>query len=133
MVTLYRLMRETYFEDYYGQIERFTFKSVIIPLTLEEIRDLKSLFMSDAGLSSLESVESKIDEGIASVRRKAGRHCKAFVRLSSRPVLPDGKIWIPSFPWIAPGWRVRGTLHPQPGSIQRLGRDQILQRSVAEP
>ena len=33
---------------------------------------------------------------------------------------------IPSFPWIAPGWRARGR-NP------RKGRDQILQRSVAEP
>ena len=34
--------------------------------------------------------------------------------------------WIPSFPWIAPGWRAWGR-NP------RKGRDQILQRSVAEP
>ena len=33
---------------------------------------------------------------------------------------------IPSFPWIAPWWRVWGR-NP------RKGRDQILQRSVAEP
>ena len=33
---------------------------------------------------------------------------------------------IPSFPWIAPGWRVWGR-NP------RKGRDQILQCSVAEP
>ena len=33
---------------------------------------------------------------------------------------------IPSFPWIAPGWRAWGC-NP------RKGRDQILQRSVAEP
>ena len=33
---------------------------------------------------------------------------------------------IPSFPWIVPGWRAWGR-HP------RKGRDQILQRSVAEP
>ena len=33
---------------------------------------------------------------------------------------------IPSLPWIAPGWRVWGR-NP------RKGRDQILQRSVAEP
>ena len=44
---------------------------------------------------------------------------------------PDAKVarWqnlIPSFPWIAPGWRVWGR-NP------RKGRDQILQRSVAEP
>ena len=33
-----RLMRETYFEEYYNLIERFTFKSVMLPLTLEEIK-----------------------------------------------------------------------------------------------
>ena len=33
---------------------------------------------------------------------------------------------VPSFPWIAPGWRAWGR-NP------RKGRDQILQRSVAEP
>ena len=33
---------------------------------------------------------------------------------------------IPSFPWIAPGWRAWGR-NP------RKGRDQISQRSVAEP
>ena len=33
---------------------------------------------------------------------------------------------IPSFPWIAPGWRAWG-------GNPRKGRDQILQRSVAEP
>ena len=33
---------------------------------------------------------------------------------------------IPSFPWIVPGWRAWGR-NP------RKGRDQILQRSVAEP
>ena len=33
---------------------------------------------------------------------------------------------IPSFPWIVPGWRVGG-------QNPRKGRDQILQRSVAEP
>ena len=44
---------------------------------------------------------------------------------------PGGKVarWqnlIPSFPWIAPGWRAWGR-NP------RKGRDQILQCSVAEP
>ena len=34
--------------------------------------------------------------------------------------------WIPSFPWIAPGWRAWGR-NP------RKGRDQILHRSGAEP
>ena len=34
---------------------------------------------------------------------------------------------IPSFPWIAPGWRAWWGHNP------REGRDQILQRSIAEP
>ena len=34
---------------------------------------------------------------------------------------------IPSFPWIAPGWRAWGR------NPRKVGRDQILQRSVAEP
>ena len=47
------------------------------------------------------------------------------------PPPPDARVarWqnlIPSFPWIAPGWRAWGR-NP------RKGRDQILQRSVAEP
>ena len=46
-------------------------------------------------------------------------------------VEPEDKVarWqnlIPSFPWIVPGWGARGR-NP------RKGRDQILQRSVAEP
>ena len=44
---------------------------------------------------------------------------------------PEGKVarWqnlIPSFRWIAPGWRAWGR-------NLRKGRDQILQRSVVEP
>ena len=35
-----RLMKETYFEVYYDKIEEFTFKSVILPLTIEEIQAL---------------------------------------------------------------------------------------------
>ena len=31
-------MKETYFEVYYDQIEEFTFKSVILPLSIEEIQ-----------------------------------------------------------------------------------------------
>ena len=36
----YRLMKETYFEKYYEQIEEFTFKSVIVPLTLKDIKTI---------------------------------------------------------------------------------------------
>ena len=45
------------------------------------------------------------------------------------PLLSKVARWqslIPSFPWIAPGWRAWGR-NP------RKGRDQILQRRVAEP
>ena len=31
-----RMMKETYFEANYHRIEEFTFKSVIVPMTLEE-------------------------------------------------------------------------------------------------
>ena len=31
----YRMLKETFFEAYYDQIEEFTFKSVIVPMTLE--------------------------------------------------------------------------------------------------
>ena len=56
---------------------------------------------------------------------------------AAHPLVADGDVavpdkvarWenlIPSFPWIAPGWRAWGR-NP------RKGRDQILQRCVAEP
>ena len=38
---------------------------------------------------------------------------------------------IPSFPWIAPGWRAWG--RNPPWRNPRKGRDQILQRTIAEP
>ena len=51
------------------------------------------------------------------------------VRVRSRGFWAKVARWqnlIPSFPWITPGWRAWGR-NP------RNGRDQILQRSVAEP
>ena len=36
----YRMLKETFFEAYYDQIEEFTFKSVIVPMTLEETQAL---------------------------------------------------------------------------------------------
>ena len=36
----YRMLKETFFEAYYDQIEEFTFKSVIVPMTLEETEAL---------------------------------------------------------------------------------------------
>ena len=56
----------------------------------------------------------------------------AVPRLDKDPEAePDAKVarwqnWIPSSPWIAPGWRAWGR-NP------RKGRDHILERSVAEP
>eukprot|EP00092_Neocalanus_flemingeri_P092360 GFUD01117232.1.p1 GENE.GFUD01117232.1~~GFUD01117232.1.p1 ORF type:complete len:339 (+),score=100.60 GFUD01117232.1:86-1102(+) len=84
----FRLMKETYFEKYYEQIEEFTFKSVIIPLTLE---DIKSIFEANMEFETsgnsehdLKCIAVKIDEGIRQVKIKANSDCKVFVRLSSR-------------------------------------------------
>ena len=83
-----RLIKETYFEEYYSSIEEFTFKSVITPLTLEEINDLKksyTAFMADDQIRiDLSSIEAKIEDGISEIRRKTGSNCQVFVRLSSR-------------------------------------------------
>ena len=77
-----RLMRETYFEEYYDHIEKFTFKSTIVPLTLEEIQAIHEAH-TDVQVD-LTSVETKVDEGILTIRRKANKECQVFVRLSSR-------------------------------------------------
>ena len=82
-----RLMKETYFEEYYSSIEEFTFKSVITPLNLQEINDLKksyTCFMSDQIPIDLSSIEAKIEDGISEIRKKTGTNCQVFVRLSSR-------------------------------------------------
>jgi len=52
----YRLMKETYFEKYYEQIEEFTFKSVIVPLTL---KDIKTIY--DATVEFENSMETELD------------------------------------------------------------------------
>ena len=83
----YRLMRETYFEDYYQQIEGFTFKSTVVGLSLEETQALlaaHTAFLAGAPEVDLASVEAKVEEGIAGVRAKVGGACRVFVRLSSR-------------------------------------------------
>ena len=77
-----RLMRETYFEEYYDHIEKFTFKSTIVPLTLEEIKAIHQAY-PDVQVD-LTSVEAKVEEGISTIRRKANKECQVFVRLSSR-------------------------------------------------
>ena len=84
----YRMLKETFFEAYYDQIEEFTFKSVIVPMTLEETEALMTAYTkfmdgSDKEVN-LSTVDTKIDEGIAKIREKANKNCKVFVRLSSR-------------------------------------------------
>ena len=85
----YRLLRETYFEDYYDLIKDFTFKSDIRILSLEEIRTVlqANKEFTETGSSDtvdLTSVENKIDESIAAIREVTGSACKVFVRFSSR-------------------------------------------------
>jgi len=84
----YRLMKETYFEQYYSLIEEFTFKSVILPLSLQDIQDITKAYAEfDAeGTDNydLKSIENKVDEGIEKIREKTNTECQVFVRLSSR-------------------------------------------------
>ena len=85
----YRLLRETYFEDYYDLIKDFTFKSDIRSLSLEEIRSLLQAnkeFMETGSSNTVDltSVKDKIDESIAAIREVTGSECKVFVRFSSR-------------------------------------------------
>ena len=85
----YRLLRETYFEDYYDLIKDFTFKSDIRILSLEEIRTVlqANKEFTETGSSDtvdLTSVKNKIDESIAAIREVTGSECKVFVRFSSR-------------------------------------------------
>ena len=84
----YRMMKETYFEAYYDQIEDFTFKSVILPMTLEDtqaLMDAYTMYMDGTDKEvDLSVVDAKIDKGIALIREKAKKDCKVFVRLSSR-------------------------------------------------
>ena len=85
----FRLMKETYFERYYSLIEEFTFKSVIIPLTMEDIQALQDahrifLTQGDDGDIDLGAVKAKIEEGITKVRKKTMEDSRVFVRLSSR-------------------------------------------------
>jgi len=84
----YRLMKETYFEQYYSLIEEFTFKSVILPLSLQEIQDITKAYaeFEEVGTNSydLTSIENKVDDGIKKIREKTKTECQVFVRLSSR-------------------------------------------------
>ena len=61
---------------------------MILPLTLEEIKsihDAYTAFISKNGSHvDLNSIASKIEEGIKLIREKTGNDCKVFTRLSSR-------------------------------------------------
>jgi hypothetical protein len=89
-----RLLRETNFENYYSLIEEFTFKSVIISLTTDEI---KALYEENVGFGnnpvdisnklfpSLNGIEDKINEGIRLIQEKTKNpSSKCFLRLSTR-------------------------------------------------
>merc|ERR1712037_298186 len=96
----YRMLKETYFEAYYDQIEEFTFKSVILPMTIDDTKalmDAYTKFMDGTDKDvDLSVVDAKIDEGIRLIREKANK-CKVFVRLSSRS--PKDAIYhLESFP-----------------------------------
>ena len=93
---------------------------------------------TDGYSSSGESADELIQEAesfLAAVREKS-QDKEGLVSVEEWSVRRDKKVhivraarWqnlIPSFPWIATGWRAWGR-NP------RKGRDQILQRSVAEP
>merc|ERR1712233_293351 len=45
----YRMLKETYFEAYYDRIEEYTFKSVIIPMTIDDTKALMDIVVDDAG------------------------------------------------------------------------------------
>jgi len=97
----YRMLKETYFEAYYDQIEEFTFKSVILPMTIDDTKalmDAYTKFMDGTDKDvDLSVVDAKIDEGIRLIREKANKECKVFVRLSSRS--PKDAIYhLESFP-----------------------------------
>ena len=87
-------MKETNFENYYDLIKDFSFKSVIINLTIDEIQNLheqnvkfgnEPSDISETSFPSLKSIEDKINEGIDSIRERiANPSAKCFLRLSTR-------------------------------------------------
>lgn len=89
-----RLLRETKFENYYDLMEEFTFKSVILSLTKEEIQALYeenlSFDKTQGNVSLLNydlinSIANKIDEGIKSIQeRTKNPSVQCFLRLSTR-------------------------------------------------
>ena len=86
-----RLMRETNFENYYDLIEEFTFKSVILNLTKEEIKALYEENLKfnenpgDISTTHISSIEVKINEGIKLIQDKTkNQSSQCFLRLSTR-------------------------------------------------
>ena len=57
----YRMLKETFFEAYYDQIEEFTFKSVIVPMTLEETEALMTAYTKFMDGSDKEANLSTVD------------------------------------------------------------------------
>ena len=104
-----RLMRETYFENYYDLIEQYTFKSVIINLTPNEIKLLceenvsylrNPEDISTKHFASLSSIEKKIEEGIKAIRQKIKNpSANCFLRLSTRSP-KDANIHMKDFPTV---------------------------------
>ena len=94
----YRLMKETYFEKYYEQIEEFTFKSVIVPLTLKDIKTIYDVEFENSMETELDMSQlvQKIDQGIVEIRTRADSECQVFVRLSSRSP-KDAIFHLPAF------------------------------------
>ena len=96
-----RMMKETYFEAYYDRIEEFTFKSVIVPMTLEETNSLMEAhtqLMESADKNvDLSGLALKVDKGISLIRQRTGKNCKVFVRFSSQSP-KDAIFLLESFP-----------------------------------
>ena len=83
-----RMMKETYFEAYYDRIEEFTFKSVIVPMTLEEtnsVMEAHTRLIENADKNvDLSGLALKVDKGISLIRQRTKKNCKVFVRFSSQ-------------------------------------------------
>ena len=89
-----RLIKETNFENYYSLIEEFTFKSVIINLTTDEVKALyeenfvfgnNPVDISNKDFPSLKGIEDKINKGIRLIQEKTKNpSSQCFLRLSTR-------------------------------------------------
>merc|ERR1712062_875669 len=103
----YRMMKETYFEAYYDQIEDFTFKSVILHMTIDDTKALMeehAKFMDGTDKDvDLSVVDAKINEGITLIREKVKSFVKVFTKAMESVldsfvmdiVIDDaGKVWV---------------------------------------